>query len=41
MSQVNLVEALRDQNRDQTPSVDIKSSSYSRPRTTVEGAIVF
>ena len=41
MSQVNLVKALRDkhnkflaQNRGQTTLIDIKSSSYSRPRTT-------
>ena len=43
MSQVNSVKALRDkranfsaQNKGQTPLVDIKSSSYSRPlRTTL------
>ena len=42
MSQVNSVKALRSkhakylvQNRGQTPLVDIKSSSYSRPRTTI------
>ena len=43
MSQINLVKDLRDklakclaQNRDQTPFVDIKSSSYSRPGTTIK-----
>ena len=42
MSQVNSVKDLRDkhakclvQNRDQTTLLDIKASSYSRPRTTL------
>ena len=42
MSQVNSVKDLRNKhakclarNRDRTPYVDIKSRSYSRPRTTI------
>ena len=48
MSQVNSVKDLRNkhakclvQNRGKTSLIDIKGSSYDRPRTTVEAQVVY